>query len=326
MPDPCTTVRGRTVRGKDWRRVPLVSYLAALPVSRCRVVLQAEQGLRLPAFRGALWHSVLGRALKDLVCTVPPGICRECPRRVGCEYPAVMESESVPPMGGPLGTSARVPGPLILDAGAWEPRQIAAGEAFTLDFVLVGGNGRLLAAVERAIRRAASRGLGPRRAPARVVQVESREPLAGVIARFSTAAPATVLLRLVTPLRLKRDGAYLRRFDLAALARDLSFRLAALGCYQGRLPWPAPWQEPRDQAARAVILQDRTRWAEGVRYSARQGREIVMGGLLGEVRIEGTGPELVRLLAGGTVLHAGKGASVGLGQLELSVAAPGGSG
>jgi hypothetical protein len=314
---PHARVSGGVRSGERWPRIPLPAYLAALPVSRRLVAFRAEDDLRLPAFRGALWHSVIGRALKEAVCVVPPGLCGACPRREVCEYPAVMESRSASAAEGPLGRGARVPGPLIIEPGTWEPRQVPAGELFRLDFAFAGRDGRALTAVEHAIREGARRGLGRRRARARAVRLESREPLAGVMARCSTAAPASVVLRLVSPLRLKRDGRYLRQFDLPALARDLSFRVAALGAYQGGLPWPAPWEEVREQAARASVREARTRWTEGVRYSARQEREIVLGGLVGEVSIEGAGPELVQLLAAGTVLHAGKGASMGLGQIEL---------
>jgi hypothetical protein len=126
-------------------------------------------------------------------------------------------------------------------------------------------------------------------------------------------------LRLVSPLRLKRQGALVRRFDLPALARDLSLRLAALGYYHGGLPWPAPWSEALAQAERVPVRQDATRWVEGVRYSARQAREIVVGGLMGEVWIDSFGAELQQLLVVGSVIHAGKGTSMGLGQIEVEL-------
>jgi hypothetical protein len=303
--------------GSGWPEIPLASYLAALPVWRRRIVLRSEGELRLPAFRGALWHSVVGRALKELVCTVPPGVCDGCRRREGCEYPAVMESRSVGPGAGPLAGGARIPGPLIFDSGPWQVNRLSAGDMFVLDFTVVGQGSMLVTLVEQAIERAASAGLGSRRVPARVVDIAPRPPLREMLASSQTAALSTLLLRLVTPLRLKREGTYLRRFDLAALARDLSFRVAALGHYHGSLPWPAPWRAAIDAARVARVVEARVRWVERVRYSARQKREIIMGGLVGKVCIEGVGPELLRLLAAGTVIHAGKCASMGLGELEV---------
>jgi hypothetical protein len=130
-------------------------------------------------------------------------------------------------------------------------------------------------------------------------------------------------LRLLTPLRLKRDGTYLHAFDLARVARDLSFRVAALGHHHGGLPWPAPWPEVMAEAAAARVEAARTRWAAAPRYSARQDRRIVLGGLLGDVLLAGAGASLERLLRAGAVLHAGKGTSLGLGHFAVEAAASG---
>ncbi|MDR7491963.1 MAG: CRISPR system precrRNA processing endoribonuclease RAMP protein Cas6 [Armatimonadota bacterium] len=288
-----------------------------MPLVRRRLVLEALEPLRLPKFRGALWHGVIGRALKALVCTVPPGICRECPQRGTCAYPRVMEAASPETAAGPLGHGRRIPGPLILDTGPWGAAAVEPGNLFALDFAVVDPEGALAPLVEEAVGRAAADGLGRARAVARVVASEPRPSMADELARWAGETAERLRLRLVSPLRLRRGGVLLRGFALRALARDLSLRLAALGHYHGGLPWPAPWTEALAEAERAGVAEARTRWLEGVRYSARQGREIVTGGLVGEVCLEAVGPTLRQLLAAGTVLHAGKGASMGLGRLEL---------
>jgi hypothetical protein len=166
---------------------------------------------------------------------------------------------------------------------------------------------------------AGAQGLGRRRATARVIGSSSLPGLGEALRPGSWPALVSMRLRLVSPLRLKRQGALVRRFDLPALARDLSLRLAALGYYHGGLPWPAPWSEALAQAERVPVRQDATRWVEGVRYSARQAREIVVGGLMGEVWIDSFGAELQQLLVVGSVIHAGKGTSMGLGQIEVEL-------
>lgn len=301
-----------------WAGVPLVSYADALPLVRRRVVLEAQAPLNLPRFRGALWHSVLGRALKVLSCTEPPGVCHGCWRRETCAYPRLVEPEAPDADGGVIPQGRRVPGPLLLDAGPWEGARLAAGDAFGLDFAVVDRDGDLAAAVEGAVARASADGLGHGRVRARLRATLPRAALASELARSAELATGRIRLRLVSPLRLRRRGAVLRRFDLRALARDLSFRLAALGHYHGRLPWPAPWAEALAEAERAVVREARTRWVEAVRYSASQRREIVVGGLVGEVWIEGAGEALRQLLAVGTVIHAGKGTSLGLGELAIA--------
>ncbi len=304
-----------------WPAIPLADYVAQLPLTRRRLLLEARDSVTLPAFAGSLWHSVLGPALKELVCVNQPDACQPCARRPECAYPRVMEAESPRSAEGPLGRGARVPGPLILDVGSWERRRVAAGERFNVAFAVVTADASLADYVAEALALGAARGLGRERGRASVVESCSLDGLEGDLAP-DRASAGRVELTLLTPLRLKRRGALLRRFDLAALARDLSLRLAALGHYHGGLAWPAPWMEAIAQAERATTTA-RTRWVEGVRYSARQAREIVVGGLVGRVQIEGTGPDLVRLLRVGAVLHAGKGTSLGLGQMEIVVSPEG---
>jgi hypothetical protein len=91
-----------------WTSVPLAAYAAGLPLVRRRILLKATDDLVLPAFRGALWHSVLGLALKTRVCTVPPGLCPGCRRRPECAYPRLMEAQSPAAANGPLGRGARI--------------------------------------------------------------------------------------------------------------------------------------------------------------------------------------------------------------------------
>jgi hypothetical protein len=312
VPDVSDVVRGT----RPWMAVSLESYVAEVPVIRRELVLEAADDLALPAFKGALWHAVLGPALKSLVCTVPPGVCAGCHRRTECAYPRVMEAESPVASGGPIGGGARVPGLLVLDAGPWQAQRLRSGERFTLGITAVGRDPALADVIAEALVRGAAGGLGRRRSRARLVATISRPGLQESVLASGVAPTATVRIRLLTPLRLKRGGAILRRLDLQALARDLCLRLAALGHYHGGLPWPAPWADAVEQAGSARVTSS-TRWVEAMRYSARQQREIVTGGLMGEVHIEGAGRDLRRLLAVGSVLHAGKGASMGLGELGV---------
>ncbi|MBI2528924.1 MAG: CRISPR system precrRNA processing endoribonuclease RAMP protein Cas6 [Candidatus Rokubacteria bacterium] len=295
--------------------MPLDDYLDGLVIRRRTLRLRAVTPVEIPAFSGALWHAVLGPALKKVACPAPRGTCGACQRRPGCPYPIVMEA--APGDGGPapMAGLARIPGPLVLDAGPWRTRRFEPGEEFTAAFALAGHDGALIEAVTRALAVAAEEGLGRSRGRARCEGYTHEEWPCPPGAR---GEGATVILRLLTPLRLVRRGAVLTTFDLVALTRDLSLRVAALGHYHGGLPWPAPWPEVAAEAAAARAQPMRLRWIDASRFSARQRRRITLGGLVGEVALDGVGPTLRRLLEAGTVLHGGKGASMGFGQLALA--------
>jgi hypothetical protein len=332
-PDRASTSapRGSEPRAtRAWVEVDLWTFLRQLRVARRRVRLRAAGDLRLPAFQGALWHSVVGAALKRLVCTVPPGECAPCPERRHCAYAALFEARAADDDRGPFAPGTRVPGALWFDPGAWKPTTVPAGAPLVVDYA-VAGRVELVPLVDEAIAQAAAVGLGRARVTATVESAAARpgsvadavDGAAGSRGAVpdglaqGAGAPAAVALELVTPLRLKRGGSYLRALEPAALARDLAFRAAALGHYHQGLPWPAPWRAALEEARAARVATAATRWVESVRYSARQGREIVMGGLLGRARLEAVRPAFAALLAAGAVIHAGKGASVGLGEFRV---------
>lgn len=310
-----------SMRRASWRESELGDFMDRIRVTRRRVLLRAERALCLPRFRGALWHSVVGAAVKRLVCTEPPGKCSPCVRPEACAYAALFEARARG-SDGPFVPGAQVPNALWFDAGAWAADTVAAGQRFVVAYT-VGGRTELAPLVDEAVGAAAAAGLGRARVAAVIEHVETWVgALSEAVPRGDVPGPGGLVLEFLTPLRLKRRGEYLRTFDPTVLARDLAFRLAALGHYHAGLPWPAPWNTALREAAVARVTRTETRWVEGVRYSARQQREIVMGGLLGRVRLEDVGPALAALLGAGTVIHAGKGASVGLGEYGLRSAVP----
>jgi hypothetical protein len=305
-----------------WEPIKLADYLAALPVRRRRLRFRVEGDLQVPAFSGALWHAVLGPSLKTGVCTVPPGVCGGCWRWADCFYPRVMESRPVVSSKAPLATLARIPGPVVLDTAPWRGQRLQAGDDLEVGLVVLDRQGGLIEALTRALAAAGRRGLGWRRV-SMILEGWMDSSWADALAGPSESSRRGIVLRLrmVTPLRLKRHGRYLTEFDPVTLARDLGLRIAALGHYHGGLPWPAPWPEVVAEAVAVNVSRSRLRWVDAPRFSRRQERRIVLGGLLGDVELRGVGGALARLLAAATVLHAGKATALGLGQLALEAVA-----
>jgi hypothetical protein len=306
-----------------WEPIELADYLAALPVRRRRLRFRVKGDLQVPAFSGALWHAVLGPALKAEVCTVPPGVCDGCWRRAECPYSRLMEPQPAGPSSAPLAALARIPGPLALDTAPWRGQRLQAGGDLEVGLVVVDRHGDLVEALTRALAAAGRPGLGRHRIPARLEgwTDSQRTDMLGGPSEVPDRGGTALRVRMLTPLRLKRRGQYLAEFDPVALARDIGLRVAALGHYHGGLPWPAPWPETHAEASALTVSQCRLRWVDAPRFSRRQERTIVLGGLLGDVEVSGVGPALARLLAAATILHAGKATALGFGQLALEAAA-----
>lgn len=301
--------------------IDIGAYVSAIP-ARHRVLRFRTGGpFVVPAFAGALWHAVLGPALRAEACQAGVEACSDGPCRhpERCPFAIVMQSAPGGRAAAPLANVARVPGPLVFDTAPWRPWRLAGGEEFSIRFTMMGRVPGLADVAARALERAGEQGFGRDRVRATYLG-GSEMIVSPSVQRGVLGGP--LVLRAVTPLRLKRGGAFVREFDLAVLARDLSFRVAALGHYHGGLPWPAPWRAVAADAAAARIEGVDMRWVEAARFSARQERRIVLGGLIGQVELHDVGPSLRTLLAAGTLFHAGKGAALGLGQIAID--SPGG--
>lgn len=134
-------------------------------------------------------------------------------------------------------------------------------------------------------------------------------------------------LELLTPTRLIERDRLVKpeMFTLRALLARLLERLSALfGRYSGDgNPDEAATARLFD-AAELLQIADTVRvaerllvWRELFRGSGRHGRMVPMGGLLGEVVLEGELGPLLPWLVWGTLVHVGKDAAMGNGLLRL---------
>jgi CRISPR/Cas system endoribonuclease Cas6 (RAMP superfamily) len=72
------------------------------------------------------------------------------------------------------------------------------------------------------------------------------------------------------------------------------------------------------EGAAAVTVSERAvTWEDRRRYSARQGRPMTLGGLIGSFAFKGDLEPALPFLRLGELLHVGKGTSFGLGRYRL---------
>ena len=153
----------------------------------------------------------------------------------------------------------------------------------------------------------------------------SEAPSAGPLpepAPGSSPSPASLQLALLTPLRIKQRGHYVRphQLDARALLGTLATRIERLSALYGT---SGPEEGFERAALHAAIDQVQVetvqlRWVEWTRYSSRQRTTMQLGGLLGTLQLNGPGlAPLWPLIALGQWLHLGKNTSFGLGRYRL---------
>ena len=145
----------------------------------------------------------------------------------------------------------------------------------------------------------------------------------------SRGADRRLRLALLSPTRLVERDRLVKHdtFEFAPLLARLLERLSALFGRYGDAPNtpsdPGNAGRPFEAAAllRAAadvrIAERRLAWRELFRASGRHGRMVPMGGLVGDVVLEGDLRPFLPWLVWGTLVHVGKDAAMGNGQFTL---------
>jgi hypothetical protein len=110
------------------------------------------------------------------------------------------------------------------------------------------------------------------------------------------------------------------RLEFHHVIRNLLRRLASLAYFHSGIdPEAFDFRGAIREAERVASDGGRLHWQDWERYSGRQGRRLLMGGLVGRIKFKEVPPEFWGLLATGEQLHVGKLASFGLGRYGVGI-------
>ncbi len=303
-----------------------------LPVAGYRLEFTALEPVRLPVYAGSAWRGVFGHALKRLVCVTREPTCPSCLLYRSCVYPYLFETPP-DPAAGKLRKYPAAPHPYVLRPGAGGAH--AAGATVDVDVVLFGHGNRHLPYVLHAFDQAGRRGVGHGDGRLELVQVtqrtsdgdwqaiyhpgESLQPLPPTVPE-PPPCPARLTLVLETPLRIRQAEKLLgpETFQFGALFANLLRRISLLITFHADTPLEADFAGLSRAGWTIRQRAARLRWHEWTRYSSRQDALLQMGGLVGEIELDGAGLEpFWPYLWLGQWTHAGKGAVMGLGRYRL---------
>ena len=323
------------------------------PVLPLRVTMRAAEGQLVPAFAGSALHGALGRALWRTRCAPFRGAMNA--QAVRCSTDALIRRCS-PVAHRPIEGLAQVeireqaPRPMVLaPEPGWtlpsgHPRLIAQGAEIPFRVTLIGRAIDDLPLLVVALRQMALVGIGWRPHPAADAPRYARAELAGIVSEdrggtvydaatelLSTPPPAVlealnnydadvgIEIRLVTPLRLKREGKFQGRPSPADFALTVARRANALAALYGDGGRPIDEREVASAAREIQSAAPETRLVHVRRYSARQGRAMEWPGVIGRLRWRGPAvKELWPLLRFGEMVQIGKGATLGFGRYVVA--------
>ncbi|AVO49253.1 hypothetical protein C6568_08240 [Melaminivora suipulveris] len=303
-----------------------------LPLARLHLTVRADAALHLPPYAGSMLRGAFGHALLALA-PLPHTDGQPCALAHHCPYCQVFATPALP--GHSLQKFSNMPQAYVIEPPLGGEQRLRAGQEWGFSLVLIGKALAHLPIVIQAWERALRCGLGVQRSRCTLLAVHAEQqptPLwqAGPApaapwapAPLPPAAPLDghATLHLRTPLRLQQRGQIANagqlgaRLLLIALARRWQLLLDV------HLGAQAPQQDFARLSAQADALTltgHQLQWFDWGRYSARQQREMRLGGLLGSVQLKGKLAPFSELLHLGQWLHVGKNATMGMGGYSLT--------
>ncbi|MGQ0658987.1 MAG: CRISPR system precrRNA processing endoribonuclease RAMP protein Cas6 [Chromatiales bacterium] len=305
-----------------------------LPVGKYRFLFAGDPAARLPAFAGSAWRGAFGHALKRAVCVTRLPCCSECLLYRSCAYPYIFETP--PPLhAAKMRRYVAAPHPFVMET------PLNHGKGGGLDTIevglsLFGQANRCLPYVVYALQRAGQDGIGRGRVPLQLTAVEQSSDLGDAWQIIhKPAAPLEALppaipdvppvvedlrVRLLTPLRIRRAESLVseHNFTFADFFNVLLRRISMLTYFHTDTPLETDFKDLVERSRNVTIHNAQLRWYDWTRYSLRQHTTMQMGGIIGEFQVPAEAIEpFWPYLWIGQWTHAGKSASMGLGQYRI---------
>lgn len=298
-----------------------------LPILKIRFDIRFSENTFLPEYMGSAWRGLIGWELIKLICPFDKGRkCNNCSINESCPYYVLFEKRTDMP------GLKNAPRGYIFDCV--NPKKDSP--LTQLNITLFGSCYELLPALSKAVNKGQKSGIGYKRIPYEVINCEiilpgdktntiNHEDLQEISQTKPTPLKEWLAketgdnfkVNITTPLRLRRDGIYLRDFEIQFFLLSLIRRLEALNCifWEGVPLGKERWNLIKENIPHHDELNSNIRWLDLKRYSNRQRRHVPLGGIIGSISIIDKG--LYHWFKVASLVHVGKGASMGLGKLEI---------
>ena len=291
----------------------------------------------LPPYKGSTFRGVFGRALKQVVCALKREECAKCILKEQCVYALVFETGSALRMqqGSKI---VSPPHPFVIEPPLETKTEYKANERFDFNLLLFGKINRNLPYFIYAFDQMGAVGIGKKvngtRAKFELSEVKTgehiiysksdrklyneHEPTELPIEAAVSGDDEKLCLKLIleTPLRLKFENRLNADLPFHVLVRAMLRRASSLlNCYGPGEPL-LDYRGLVQRANLVQILDSNLKWFDWKRYSFRQEKSMLMGGITGSVTYKGKIGEYLPLIRFCEKAHLGKQTAFGLGKIK----------
>ncbi len=295
----------------------------------CRITA----GAMLPEFKGSTLRGGLGHALKRIACALRRQNCHGCLLEANCAYAFLFETRLCK---GEFLTTPSRPHPYVLIAPDTPKRYWAEDEEFSFGVTLFGPALHFLPHLVFAVQEMGKSGIGKgaREGNGRFLLESVRhgnaEIYKGGILDTSQPAPQLrlsleepeaerIVLTCQAPVRLKHNNRFQADLPFHLVIRAALRRISTLEASYGEGEPRLDYKGLSARATNVRCISAEGQWEEIERYSNRQKRSMLIGGVKGRMVYQGQGlGEFLPVLRYSEAVHLGKQTSFGLGRIHIA--------
>lgn len=310
-----------------------------LPCKTFRFSLTIKSLTILPPYKGGIFRGAFGNSFRRAVCALKKiKRCDACILRNQCLYVSLFNPSA--PSGFPDAEKySSAPPPYVLNPPLDNRQVYHKGDKLAFNLVLMGRAVEALPYFIYSFIDMGERGVGRERGIYELSKVEIihgrknkliYDNITATLKDFSLdECPISadefsdfkkICLKFITPLRMKEKKDLITSFDFSFLFQRLLHRLDLLSAFYGK-NGPLPVSGNLfEQAQKIQTLREKLYWYEWERYSGNQKSLMKLGGLKGEIEVEGNLSPFMQYLKLGETVNVGQGTSFGLGKYSIQKA------
>lgn len=296
----------------------------------CRFI----EDTRLPLFKGSTLRGAFGHSLKKISCALCQKNCQDCFLTATCCYSLVFESGNLYRNGTRYQNRPdSKPHPFVLDPPDEGRTHYAAGEHFSFAIQLFGPALQFRPQILYAVITMGENGLGMDRqgkfavcsiqAGDTCIYDEERKEISmealheAVTLNPVSAKTENLTIHLITPFRVKRDNRFQDTLPFSTLARTALRRVSSLENAYGDGEPDINYSQLARDAEEIKTVNSELEWVDIKRYSSRQQKAMLLGGLKGKIHYQGKIAPFLPLLQYCEKTNLGKQTTFGLGKIML---------
>ena len=304
--------------------------LTELPLAEYDFTYQAIDNISFPENSGSLWHSVLGKALRELSCHAPQNDHDDCLYSDHCEYCILFRGTA--PLN-PAITGNNIPVPHIIKVTHSSFHTVTKNSQFTVRILLIAEASKYLATLIRAMYIVGQNGFGEQRKKSQLLKVVQKldhqnktvfdkdTPLQeGVPCKVELPeAPDNILLKFTSPYKptgKSVNQSYLEvdRFIMSVIRRISQYHYFITG---KRIQ--DDFVRLKHLSETIAISSNNLKWQRNTHNPKSKQKKNYKHGWVGHINLDLRQHEaLWEYLYLGQWLHAGKNASMGFGQYKIT--------